>query len=305
MSMPASTTQPTLRQLDLLLALAGSTGVASAGAKLGMSPSATSHALRALETALGASLVDRNVAGLGLTHTGNMLMPHVRDLFASLQQIQAIAMAGAALEDGMLRIGSFGASATTRVLPRFIESFQAIYPGIKVVVIEKPADQTLRDLAERRLELAAMPLPVLHEDCEILRLAIDDLVAVLPASHRFAESDSISLEQIASEPFIMTRAGSQALVTRLFKRNGLKPNIASELLQILSILEMIKLGKGVSLLARLALPDQYEGVIYRSVFPSSSRRIGLVCLDSRRLSPASKAFWEIVDRTKFRPDHTE
>ena len=43
---------PTLRQLELLVALSGASSIAAAGTKAGMSASATSHALRALETAL-------------------------------------------------------------------------------------------------------------------------------------------------------------------------------------------------------------------------------------------------------------
>lgn len=72
-------------QLELLLALTSSDGIAGAGAKLGMSPSATSRALRALEAALGTEVVDRNASGVALTYTGEHILPHVRDVFASLQ----------------------------------------------------------------------------------------------------------------------------------------------------------------------------------------------------------------------------
>jgi DNA-binding transcriptional LysR family regulator len=80
-------------------------------------------------------------------------------------------------------------------------------------------------------------------------------------------------------------------VTRLFSRNGLRPRITYELLQLMSILELVASGKGVSILAKLALPDRYEGVALRPITPSSSRRIGLVCLDESRLSPVARAFW--------------
>ena len=49
---------PTLREMELLLALASSDGIAGASATLGISPSATSHALDALEAAPGTELID-------------------------------------------------------------------------------------------------------------------------------------------------------------------------------------------------------------------------------------------------------
>lgn len=280
---------PTLRQLELLLALVSSEGIAGAGAKLGMSPSATSHALRALETALGTELVDRNASGIALTYTGEQVLPHVRDVFASMQLVQATALAGAELKTGLLRLGSFGASATTRVLPPLLERFKSRYPGVDVVVTEKPDEQASRDLIERRFELAALTLP--KTDFDSQTLAIDELVAVLPSDHPLAQLDVVPLKEMTNDPFILTRAGSQALVTKLFSRNGLRPRVSYELLQLMSILELVASGKGVSVLAKLALPDRYEGTVFRPISPGTSRRIGLVCLNESRLSPVARAFW--------------
>ncbi|RQR35459.1 LysR family transcriptional regulator [Burkholderia sp. Bp9143] len=290
----SGTTTPTLRQLQLLLALTSSDGIASAGAKLGMSPSATSHALRALEEALGTELIDRNTSRVTLTYTGEHVLPHVRDVFASLQLVQATALAGAELKTGLLRLGSFGASATIRVLPPLIERFKARYPGVEILVTEKPDEQTSRDLIERRLELAAVTLP--KSDFDTQTLAVDELVAVLPSNHPLAKLDTVPLKELTVDPFILTRAGSEALVTKLFSRNGLRPRVTYELLQLMSILELVANGKGVSVLAKFALPDQYAGTVFRPLSPSSSRRIGLVCLNENRLSPVARAFWQETRR---------
>jgi DNA-binding transcriptional LysR family regulator len=289
MNRQSSTTAPTLRQLELFLALVSSNGIAGAGAKLGMSPSATSHALRALETALGTELVDRHSRGVVLTYTGEHVLPHVRDVFASLQLVEATALAGAELKTGLLRIGSFGASATIRVLPPLLDRFKSRYPGVDIMVTEKPDEQTSRDLIERRLELAAVTLP--KSDFDSQTLAIDELVAVLPSDHPLAKLDTVPLKELTVDPFIMTRAGSQALVTKLFSRNGLRPRVTYELLQLMSILELVASGKGVSILAKLALPDRYNGTVFRPITPGSPRRIGLVCLNESRLSPVARAFW--------------
>lgn len=291
MSRPSGATTPTLHQLELFLALVSSSGIAGAGAKLGMSPSATSHALRALETALGTELIDRNApGGVELTYTGAHILPHVRDVFASLQLVQATALAGAELKTGLLRLGSFGASATIRVLPPLLDRFKARYPGVDITVTEKPDEQTSRDLIERRLEIAAVTLP--KPDFDSQTIAIDELVAVLPTSHLLSHLETVPLKEMTTDPFILTRAGSQALVTKLFARHGLQPRITYELLQLMSILELVSRGKGISVLAKLALPDQYPGVVFRPLAPGSSRRIGLVCLDESRLSPVARAFWK-------------
>jgi DNA-binding transcriptional LysR family regulator len=213
----------------------------------------------------------------------------VRDVFASLQLVQATALAGAELKTGLLRLGSFGASATIRVLPPLLERFKMRYPGVDVIVTEKPEEHTGRDLLERRLELAAVTLP--KTDFDTQTLAIDELVAVLPVGHPLAQLDVVPLKVMTSDPFIMTLAGSQTLINKLFSKYGLRPKVAYELLQLMSILELVANGRGISVLAKLALPDRYEGIIVRPLSPGASRRIGLVCLNESRLSPVARAFW--------------
>ena len=107
-----------------------------------------------------------------------------------------------------------------------------------------------------------------------------------------------------TDPFILTRAGSQALVVKLFARNNVQPKIAYELLQLMSILELVAGGKGISILAKLALPEHYPGIVFRPITPGASRHIGLACLNQTRLSSVAHAFWEEVrkhnlNRPKF------
>jgi DNA-binding transcriptional LysR family regulator len=263
-----------------------------------MTPSATSHALRALEEALGVQLVERNPTGLSLTFAAEQILPHVRDVFASMQLVTATARAGAELKTGLIRIGSFGASASLHALPSLLEHFRSKYPGISVVVAERPDEETTRDLIERRIELAAVTLP--KPDFDTITLAVDELVAVLPADHELAGRSEIQLAEVTQYPFIMTRAGSQKLIERLFLRHDCSPVIAHELLQIMSILEYVSRGEGVSILARLALPSTYPGVVFVPLRPETRRSIGLACLNESRLSPAARALWLEARRLRQR-----
>lgn len=280
---------PTLRQLELFLSLASSEAIASAGAKLGMTPSATSHALRALEDTLGVAVVDRNAPKVCFTYAGEQILPHVRDVFASLQLIQITASASAGLKSGLLRLGSFGPSSSLTLLPPILAAFKARYPGVEVFVTEKPDAEIERDLIERRIEIGVVTLPKPDFDTQIL--AVDELVAVLPEAHPLASLSVVTLKQLAEHPLVLTQAGSQALVVRMFSRGGLRPRVAHELTQILSILEFVSRGQGISILAALALPPKYQGVVYRKIAPQSSRRVGLACLNEKRLSPAARALW--------------
>jgi DNA-binding transcriptional LysR family regulator len=283
---------PTLRQLELLLSLAGADGIASAGARIGMTASATSHALRALESTLGVMLIDRNAPQLELSHAGQQILPHVRDLFAALQLIQATASASEGLKSGVLKIGSFGLSSSLRLLPPLLRQFRQRYPGIDLRVFEKADADIEQDLIERRLEIGVVTLP--RPQFDTLAIAHDELVAVVPADHALAAADTIEVRRLAQFPFILTHAGSQGLVARMFSRADVTLKVTHELSQMLSILDFVARGEGISVVAALALPAKYDGVVYRPLTPPTSRRVGLACLNEGQLSPAAAAFWKLA-----------
>lgn len=285
---------PTLRQLELLVALPGASSIAAAGARTGMSASATSHALRALEKSLGCELVDRMAAGVVLTHAGELALAHARDVFASLQQVREVAAASAGLRTGRLRIGSIGPSTSLRLLPPLLEKFRRRYPGVEVHVTERADAEIEQDLVERRVEIGVVRLP--QPSLDTLALATDELVAVLPEKHPLARQETVSVRELAEYPLILTQAGSQDMILRMFERAGVTPNVAHELFQVVSILDFVLHGNGVSVLASLVVPEPVAGLAFRPIRPKVARRVALACLDAARLTPAGRAFWELARR---------
>jgi DNA-binding transcriptional LysR family regulator len=286
---------PTLRQLELLAALPGASSIAAAGAKIGMSASATSHALRALETGLGCEVVDRMAAGVVLTHAGELALAHARDVFASLQQVRSVAAASAGLRTGLLRIGSIGPSTSLRLLPPLLEKFRRRYPGVEVHVTERADQDIEQDLVERKVEIGVVVLP--QPALDTVALATDELTAILPQNHPLARAATVSVRELAEYPLILTQAGSQDMVMRMFERAGVRPKVAHELFQVVSILEFVAHGNGVSVLASLAVPKPPPpGLAFRPITPRVARRVAIACLDASRLSPAGRAFWELARR---------
>jgi DNA-binding transcriptional LysR family regulator len=285
---------PTLRQLELLAALPGASSIAAAGARIGMSASATSHALRALESGLGCEVVDRMAAGVVLTHAGELALGHARDVFASLQQVKSVAAASAGVQTGLLRIGSIGPSTSLRLLPPLLEKFRRRYPGVEVHVTERADPDIEQDLVERKVEIGVVRLP--QPSLDTVSLATDELMAILPEKHPLARGATVSVRELAEYPLILTQAGSQDMVMKMFDRAGVRPKVAHELLQVVSILEFVKHGNGVSVLASLTVPEPRPGLAFRPISPRVARRVAIACLDATRLSPAGRAFWELARR---------
>jgi DNA-binding transcriptional LysR family regulator len=107
----------TLTQLEILVALAETGGFTATAARLGVTQSAVSHGVRTLERALGVSLVDRRLTPPALSDIGRRLLTHARGVLACAAALGQEAEAAKGLAPGTLRIGSFGARSSLKLLP--------------------------------------------------------------------------------------------------------------------------------------------------------------------------------------------
>lgn len=282
----------TLRQLELLVSMADHGGITSGGARIGMSQSSTSHTLSALERELNAAVVDRQSREFQLTGVGSRVLARARDVFAALAAIEQEGQAAAGSKCGILRLGSFGASSSVRLLPDLIAQFRSRHPDIEIFVKESTDAVVEQWIRDGGVDLGVVRLP--NDELDTIHIASDELVAVLPAAHPLAAEPVVTMRELVRHPFILTHAGSQDLIKQEFQRCGIRPRICHDLAQIQSIMDFVARGEGVSVVVRLAAPQHYPGVVLRPLQPTVYRKIGLACREMGRLSPAARAFWKMA-----------
>lgn len=124
-------------------ALTGSlTGAAS---RLGMTPAATSAALKRLETQLGVRLFERSTRAMRLTPQGETLLDYARRALDLVAEGEAQATADRAALVGLIRVAAPSDLARTTLLP-WLDEFLTAHPGVQLAlsVGDRPLD-VLRD----------------------------------------------------------------------------------------------------------------------------------------------------------------
>ena len=124
--------------------------LSAAANKLDMSRSMASRYIAALEKSFGTRLLHRSSRSLGLTSTGNDILPYCRQMLSLAQEIKALVASQHAEPCGMVRVAtsvSFGQSYLAAALERFI----ALNPrvSIELVLADRPIN-----LVEERIDLA-------------------------------------------------------------------------------------------------------------------------------------------------------
>jgi DNA-binding transcriptional LysR family regulator len=123
-----------LDDLAAFAAVAKTRSFTRAGAELGLSPSALSHAMKALETRLGVRLLARTTRSVAPTAAGEQLL---RSLGPALAQVAHGLSSLADWRDapsGTVRLATFGYAARTILVPR-LPQFLLDHPDVSVEVI--------------------------------------------------------------------------------------------------------------------------------------------------------------------------
>jgi DNA-binding transcriptional LysR family regulator len=283
----------TFTQLEVFAALARAGSFSRAAALLGITQSAVSHAMRALEGELHVQLVRREGPDSPLTDAGARLLQRANDILQQKEALQQEADAERGMARGTLRVASFGATSSLRLLPPLITEYRRRQPAVQVQIDEQNDDTVVKWLLERRVEIGYVVLP--DERFETVPLVEDELVALLPAAHRLAAQRSIRAADLQGEAFVRTSAGSGAQIDRFLAEAGAQPAAIYHFEQMSSMQGFVAQGHAIAIAARLAVPQEPpEGMVYRSLSPRQRRVTGLAVRSLQRLSPAAAGFVELA-----------
>ncbi|SEE54218.1 DNA-binding transcriptional regulator, LysR family [Streptomyces sp. 3213] len=145
------------QELRTLVAVADEGGFSAAGARLGSTQSAVSHAVRGIERKLGVVLFERGRYGARPTPAGARAVAHARRVLRMLEVMVAETRGGdegTAVVGGPLRIAAFR-SAALYLLPPVLERLAVSHPGIEptVRVVREIGPGTAGEVAEGRADL--------------------------------------------------------------------------------------------------------------------------------------------------------
>ena len=167
--------------LAAFIAVAEAGSFTRAAAKLGLSQSALSYAVRMLEQKLGVRLISRTTRSLSLTDAGERMLHSLRPAF---EHIESEIAAVAALRDkpaGTIRITTFRYAATSVLWP-VITKFLAEYPDIEMEII---LDEGLTDIVVGRFDAGIRIGEQVQKDMVAVRIGPDLRMAVVGSPSYF------------------------------------------------------------------------------------------------------------------------
>ena len=244
----------TLDQLRVFVAVAERLHVTQAAA-LGMTQSAASAAIAALETGLRMPLFDRVGRGIALTEAGRLLLPEAKAMLTRLVQAKQ------ALDDLQgLRRGHLALHASQTIagywLPPLMHRFRMAWPRVTLSLVIGNTAQVARAVLEGEANLGFVEGDVDYPLLTQVPVAADRLVLVVGAGHPWAGRARLEAGELTGTDWVLRERGSgtRQVFEDALARFGVNPKLLDVQMELPSneaVRAAVEAGAGATVISRL------------------------------------------------------
>ena len=241
-----------LRHLRYFIAVAEELHFGHAAARLNISQPPLSQQIQILEQQIGARLFARTNRSVSLTEAGKQFLADSRQILTQVDEAAARAARLHHGETGELRIGFTSSAPFIKAVSDTLSTFRRRYPDVHIQTRETNTREQIVPLNEGTLDLGLMRNTQLPDTLAWERVLREPLLAMVPRDHPLAKQPSVSLRELAREPFVFfdphVGTGLYDDILGLMRRYGLTPVITQEVGEAMTIIGLVAAGLGVSIL---------------------------------------------------------
>jgi DNA-binding transcriptional LysR family regulator len=253
-----------LRQLGYFVAIAEAGSFTAAAARLHVAQQSLSEQMRVIERRLNATLLDRGPRGVTLTPVGEALLPEARAALAAAARAFDVAARAARGELGVLRIGVLS-SLANHLLPPVVRRLGEQGPELAIDTEELPIAQLVTRLRGGTLD-AGLSRPPLVDELVTEEIMREPVAAVLPTAHRLATAATLTLADLADEPWVLTGRATWPPWHRKydgdFAAAGYEPRVVQRGTSPQNLLALVAAGVGVTRLPLSSRSLRDGGVVF-------------------------------------------
>lgn len=244
----------TLRQVEVIRALMLRGTITGAAEFLNVTPPGISRLIKNTEQQLGIRLFERRGGVFLPAKEAKLFFEQVKEVYRGVENL-GVAIDAIKIGDGANLSFAAAPSVAAYVTPKAVRRVCDIYPQLyvdhNIVKFEEAAEYVMLEQGE----FALMTSPVIYPGLQVERIGSVPVKAVLPADHRLANQDAISVVELAQEAIIGVSPadpyGSQLIQPFIDAQLDIRYSTRGRFPQ--TVVSLVKEGLGVALLDGLSV----------------------------------------------------
>ena len=288
-------------QLRIFYAVARHGSFSRAADAMDISQPAVSIQVQELERTLGMTLLHRRSRGLQLTEVGRTVYDYAHRIFSLSLEMQETLLDVQGLQTGHLTLGA-STTPGEYILPVAIGRFRQKYPGIQVELWISNTRSIVNQILQRELDLGMIGADVSGENrnLEVSTYTMDEIVLVIGRSRPIGKGPRVTLDDVMEQGLVVREQGSATRKTaeEHFVQLGVQPRVVLELGSNQAVKLAAEAGAGVGVVSGYGVGAEVKAGLLRVLDVEGwecRRPLTLIYLKERRLSPAQRAFLELLE----------
>ncbi len=271
----------------------------SRAAKLnGITQSAVSQQLRAMEKHFNILIVDRSQKQFRLTREGQKLYESAKEILYLYDKLNSELQEMKKVISGTIHISTVY-SIGLHELPPYVKAFLAKFPEVNIRVEYRRANMVYEDILTNSIDLGLVAYPQKHKQLEVLPFHDDILVLVVSPEHPLAKRKSVDIEEVAGQKFIGFEPDipTRKATDQIFREANIESDPVMEFDNVETVKRAVEINAGIAILPQTTVVrEEAQGLLKVIKFKSKvyKRPLALIHRKGRVLTPAMKKLIELL-----------
>jgi LysR family hydrogen peroxide-inducible transcriptional activator len=292
--------QPTLKQLQYLVALHEHGHFGHAAEACFVSQSTLSAGLRDLENLLGVVLVERTKRAVRFTPLGNAVVAKAHRVLREAEELSDLIQSSGQPLSSEVRMSVIPTIAPF-LLPRMLPRLRRERPSLKLFLREEPSSAAIESLHHGRADCVLLALPYATGEVEMETIELDALFVAFPKDDPRNPPEEIDPAQIDEHRLLLLEDGHCLKDHALAACNRPELRASATMIgtSLHTLVQMVDNGLGLTMLPEMAVDAGIlngTDVVARPLHaPNANREIALVW---RKNSPRSDEFRMLAEELR-------
>ena len=271
----------------------------SRAAKLnGITQSAVSQQLRAMEKHFSVLVGDRSQKQFRLTREGQKLYESAKEMLYLYDKLNSELQEMKKVISGTIHISTVY-SIGLHELPPYVKAFMTKYPEVNIRVEYRRANMVYEDILSNSIDLGLVAYPQKHKQLEILPFHDDILVMVTSPEHPLAKRKSVEIDAIGGQKFIGFEPDipTRKATDQIFREAGIEAEPVMEFDNVETVKRAVEINAGIAILPQTTvIREEAQGLLKVIRFKNRTykRPLALIHRKGRVLTPAMKKLIDLL-----------
>ncbi|MEM8954190.1 MAG: LysR family transcriptional regulator [Verrucomicrobiota bacterium] len=274
----------------------------AAAERNGITQSAVSQRMSALEKEFGAVLVERGKRSFGLTPEGRVFLEGSRRIMETLDGTRERLEELRSLVAGELRLATVYSIGLHELSPH-LKQFRTEFSQVGLEVSYRRSTQIYSDVLEGRADLGMVAYPKERKGLVVESFWRDRLVLVCAPGHRFGKRKRLRLADLEGEDFVSFEPDvpTRNALDTIFEEEGVEVAKVMEFDNVETVKRAVEIEGSASIIPEKAAVEEVEAGRLQAVpieHEEMWRPLGIMRKRTKAVTPAMREFVDLLRRVE-------